>query len=513
MTEPFKPRVIDNIDSSLPPRRTWETGAAWNIGKPPPSTTPLRAFIYARRSSDPNGVARAISDQTYEGQQTCERYGWIVAGEFADPDNSASRHARKKRPDYDDMVKRAEAGECDVIVSWESVRLSRDIAVFTQLANLCERTRVLLCLNGTVFDMSNSDQRFFAQFTVLQGGFEADKTRDRVLRTTDGLAREGRPTGMTPFGYRREYDPESGRLLRQVPDEATAPIVAELTKRVAAGETLLTLAREMQARGVPTPKAAGGKWLPTMVRQIVMRETNIAKRVHRGRVVRDATWAPIVAEADFYAAVKVLTDPARRSQKNTAATHLLSGIAYCPQGHKLYTISRGGRDRRNGSRRYSCPTCFSVTITVDVFEDLVTAAVLAYVERPEFTAALTSAGLDDERRQALALAVELEAELEQARGLAGKVVNGRLALSVTDFAVISAQLTEQIEAARAQAQEVTVPTVLQRFAGPGARAVWAASNLQERRALIREVVRVTLNPAGPGARTVRPDRVTWDWQW
>lgn len=465
----------------------------------------LRAFIYARRSYDPNNLARAVTDQTTEGRRTCEHNGWDVAGEFADPDNSASRHARKERPDYDDMVKRVEAGECDVIVSWESSRLSRDITVFTRLADLCERSGVLLCLNGTVYDMRNSQQRFFAQFAVLQGGYESDTIRDRALRTMASLAKDGRPTGFTPYGYTREYDPNTGKLIRQYPEPGAAAVVAELTRRVAGGATLLALAREMKARGVPAPRD-GSDWIPITVRKLVLRPTNIGKRVHQGRIVGDAAWDPIVDEADYHAAVKVLADPGRRTQKDTAVKYLMSGVGFCPGGHKLYVM---GGERK----RYFCRECFTVAISVPVFDDLVAAAVLEYVERPEFETALMPKEADDQARDALALAVALEAELEQARAMVGQVVGGRIALSVADFAAISAQLTEQIDAARERAQDATVPAVLRRFAGPGARAVWGGATLAERRALIRELVRVTLNPAGQGARTVKPGRVTWDWRW
>lgn len=467
----------------------------------------LRAFIYARRSYDPNNIARAVSDQTEEGRRTCERNGWEVKGLFADPDNSASRHARKQRPDYDEMVKQVERGDCDVIVSWEYSRLSRDISGFTKLADLCERTGVQLCLNGMIYDMRNSQQRYFAQMTVLQGGFEADTMRDRALRTMAALAREGKPTGPIPFGYTREYDPATGKGLRQIPDPETAPIVAELTKRVAGGESLLSLAREMRGRGIPAPRK-GSDWIPMTVRKLVIRQTNVGKRVHQGRVVRDATWPAIVPEVDFLAAQRVLADPARRTQKDTAVKYLMSGISYCPDGHKIRVL--GGHSER---KRYICTDCHKAAIGVQVFDDLATAAVLAYVERPEFEKALTPGDTDGEAREALALAVELEDQLEQARALAGTVVNGRLALSVADFAAISAQLNEQIDAARAKAQDATVPAVLRRFAGPGAREVWAASTLTEKRALIRELVKVTLNPAGAGARTVKPGRVTWDWRW
>lgn len=467
----------------------------------------LRAFIYARRSYDPNNLARAVADQTAEGKRTCERNGWDVIDVFTDPDNSASRHARKKRPDYESMVKRAEAGDCDVIVAWEYSRLSRDITVFTRLADLCERTGVLLCLNGTLYDMRNSDQRFFAQQAALIGSYESDKIRDRALRTMAALARDGRPTGFTPFGYTREYDPNTGKLIRQYPDPDTAKVVEELTRRVAGGESLLSLSREMRARGIPAPRD-GSDWLPITVRKLVLRQTNLGRRVHQGRVVGDAAWDPIVSEVDFLAASRVLADPARRTQHDTAVKYLMSGVGLCPSGHKLNVM--GGAKTR---KRYFCRECGTVSIGVEVFDDLVTAAVLEYVERPEFVDALAPTGADDQAREALALAAALEAELEAARAMVGQIVNNRIALSVADFARISGQLTEQIEAAKERAADATVPAVLRRFAGPGARAVWGAATLAERRALIRELVKVTLNPAGQGARTVKPGRVAWDWRW
>lgn len=490
--EPDSPRIHSLLEQTIAQR----------------AARPLRAFIYARRSYDPGGLARAINDQLYAGRSTCQLQGWTVTGEFADPDNSASRHSRKARPDYEEMVKGVERGDCDVIVAWESSRLSRDITDFTRLADLCARCKVLLCLNGRMQDMRDTDDRFRAQFDALLGGYEADKIRDRNLRTMKGLAREGRPSGFTPFGYQREYDQETGELLRQYPEPEKAAIVAELTRRVAGGESLLSLAREMTARGVPTPRA-GASWHPMTVRALVRRPTNIGKRVHQGRIVGDAAWDAIVEEADYHAAMKVLSDPGRRTQKETAAKYLLSGIALCPDGHRLYARAPSKGHPRG---RYLCPKCFKAAIPMDTFDDLVTATVLAYVERPEFAAAFASRDPDAEAREALALATALEGELDEARRLAGTVVNGRLALSVGDFAVISAQLTAQIDEARSKST-AGAPETLRRFVGPRARAVWQASDLPQRRALIRELVRVTLNPAGVGQRQILPGRVTWDWRW
>lgn len=475
---------------------------------------PRRAFIYARRSYDPHQSARSIRDQSTEGRRVCERGGWTVAGVFEDPDNSASRHSHKNRPDYDAMVKAVEAGQCDVIVAWESVRLSRDITVFTRLADLCERNGVLLCLNGTVYDMANSQQRFFAQMTVLQGSYEADTTRDRNVRTMGALARDGRPTGIVPYGFAREYDPRSGALLRQVPHPHQAAVVAELTRAVASGRTLMSLARQMRERGEPGPDP-DADWTGMTVRALVKRPANIGKRVHRGAVIGDAAWPAIVEQEDYYAAMRVLSDPSRVTRRDTAVKYLMSGLALCgavtvPQVPcstplRPHTVS--------GRMAYTCPACWGASMRVETLDDLVAAALLAYVERREFAGSLL-APMDapDGVRDLMARIAEWEAQLAQARRLGVTVLpSGRLGMSAAMVSQYEVTLLPLIDRARRQVLEASVPAAVRMLAQGDAREVWGRFDLAQRREAVRGLVRVTVNRAGAGVRTVKPGRVTFEW--
>jgi site-specific DNA recombinase len=473
------------------------------LGSHPPVRR--RAVIYARRSYDPHLKARATRDQITDGRRACERNDWDVAGVFEDPDNSASRHSSKARPDYQALVALVEAGGCDVIVAWESNRLSRDITVFTRLADLCERHGVWLCLNGTVYDMSNSQQRFFAQLTVLQGGYEADTIRDRNLRTMSELAREGRPTGIVPYGFAREYDPASGALLRQVPDAPQAEVVRELTREVAAGVSLKSLARRMAQRGVPAP-GAGAAWSSMTVRALVLRATNIGMRVHNGKVVGPAAWPGIVDEHEYYAALRILKDPARVTRRDTTVKYLLSGLALCWRGHRLRPHAVSGR------MAYVCMEKGCASMRVETLDAVVQSAVLAHVELPAFAASLAPSGGGDRVRAALERAAHLEAELARARVLAGTVTaQGRLALSPEGLAAVEAQVLPLVAAARREARDASVPPVLRLLAGQDARQVWEGLGLEQRRAALRDLVVVTVNAARPGARTITPERITWDW--
>jgi DNA invertase Pin-like site-specific DNA recombinase len=468
----------------------------------------LRAFIYDRTSRDISGRGTANRDQNIENERLCREYGWEIVARFSDAGKGASRHARSKRRDYEEMVERLQRREADVLVVWEASRAYRDLEVYVQLRNLCTRHRVLLCYDGTVYDMTRSEDRYRTGQDALQAEREADKIRDRVLRTTRLNAERGRPHGRTPYGYRRVYDQDTGELLEQVPDEQQAPIVREIAERAAGGQSLYGIAQDLNDRGVPGP--SGARWMPEVLPDLITKPTYIAKRQHQGIVIGDATWKPILTEEVYYACVTLFSDPARLTAKSRAIKYLLSGIAKCSVC-KFVVRPRRSYDREKWS--YTCVTCFKTQMRTPALDDIVTGSVLAHVERPEFVRALTAAAADDGAREALAEAEALEMQLAEARELAGRFANGRMALSALSLAKMEQELGPRIEGARQRAQAVTVPQSLRQIAGPGARERWAVmeQDLVWRRAVVKSVVVPWLNPAGKGVRTIKPGRYDLEW--
>jgi len=474
-------------------------------------SAPLRAYIYDRTSRLIR-PAPGAGDQRLENRRFCDRQGWPVVGEYSDPGRSASRYAKKAREDYDAMVAAVRDGGCDVLVIWESSRAYRTTRGYLDLRDLCEARGVLLCYNGRIYDMRRREDRYYTGMDALRNEDEAEAISERNRRTTRLNAERGGPHGRLPYGFRREYDERTGELLRQLPHEAEAEVVRECAERVASGKSLYWVAKDLNARGVPSP--GGGSWSPLAVRGILLRPTNVGRRQHQGQVVGDALWDGIVQEDVYNACVRILKDPGRLSHQDSAVKYLLSGVAVC--GACLGDAQpRPGlvRPRRNGARwSYTCVECFRVSIRTHVFDDVVTAAVLKYVERPAFAAALVPAGGGEGVRRELARAGAMEAQLMEARELAATLgADGRMVLSAVSLARLEGQLMPRIEAARASARDAGVPEVLRRLAGSRARQVWKDYDLVQRRAAVRAVVRVSLNRAGQGARRVLPGRFTWDW--
>jgi hypothetical protein len=79
-------------------------------------------------------------------------------------------------------------------------------------------------------------------------------------------------------------------LLGQDPDPVEAPIVREMYTRLARGDTLNALARDLQARGVRT--RTGLVFSPQHIRDLVLRHTYAGIRAHAtdGRPAHRTGW-------------------------------------------------------------------------------------------------------------------------------------------------------------------------------------------------------------------------------
>jgi DNA invertase Pin-like site-specific DNA recombinase len=110
----------------------------------PRNAKQLRAFLYQRASVDPLKRATSTAAQHVENVRVCEFNNWEIAGSYTDDGLSASRHAKRSRKGWDDMVAAVDRGEADIIVAWEDSRAYRDLEVYLKLRKLCEKTGVLL---------------------------------------------------------------------------------------------------------------------------------------------------------------------------------------------------------------------------------------------------------------------------------------------------------------------------------------------------------------------------------
>jgi site-specific DNA recombinase len=375
-----------------------------------------------------------------------------------------------------------------VVWFWELSRSQRRLDVFAQLRNLCRERGVLWVVAGRVYDLTNYGDLMALGFQAVNGEVESELISERVRRGQASSAAAGKPHGKLTYGYRRVYD-ERGRYVRQEPDEvlreaigkdgesfwySPAGVMREIFTRVAGGDPLIVIERDLNARGIPSPR--GTAWRRGAIRKSLMSPTYIGRRVHQGETleITAETWPALVSAETYYAVQNLLTDPARRTTKPARAAHLLSYLARCGKcGRHLQFASPGGTRKQP---TYACIDRCAAVPAHD-FDELVSEAVVAYLGREDVHDALMAMSSGGATAAAARAECErLRTELEDWRRLAE---NGEV--SAVSFARAEKGLLAKIAEQDDKAVENSLPPVLRGRTGPAAASGWASADLAVRR--------------------------------
>lgn len=339
------------------------------------------------------------------------------------------------------------------------------------------------------------------------------------MRNVRANATAGRPHGRLLYGYDRSYKPgPKGPVLDkqfEVPEQAA--VVREMCRRLLAGESCYAIAKDLNARGVPTA-SAGAAWTGERIRRLMVNPAYAGLRVLRGEVFGEAMWDGIITRDEHERLVARLTDPTRRTVRDPSVRHMLTGAARCGvcesrmrvqkmSGYFAYVCA----GRPPGSNLGGRTGRMCIAIKAEWLEGYVRDVVLTVLSRPG-AAHLFERSDDTERRAAAAAEVKrLEDRLAE---VADQVVAEQM--SVAMAARIEQQLLPQVEQARARSTPpATAPPAHAALTAPGVDvvAVWEALAPSQRRELINAMmlVRVLRNPPGTPQRTFNPDRVSEEW--
>ncbi|MDL4814285.1 recombinase family protein [Actinomadura opuntiae] len=114
--------------------------------------------------------------------------------------------------------------------------------------------------------------------------------------------------------------------MTQLPMEPQAGVVREIISRVAQGQAIPQIIRELEGRGVPAPRG-GPRWSWSVVNDIARNPAYIGKpNVDEDERV---AWAPLVPEQLFFNAQRALEGPSGPSAGYPAFGLLLCAIEPC----------------------------------------------------------------------------------------------------------------------------------------------------------------------------------------
>ncbi|HWL44527.1 MAG TPA: recombinase family protein [Ilumatobacter sp.] len=406
-----------------------------------------RAWIYLRISEDRENDELGIARQEKSLRAEAKRLGLVVAGVLIDNDVSAYRGRRRKG--FEALL--ASLGQGDYILTTEVTRLTRgNLRVIEDLIDVVEAKRVTIhALRAGSLDLSTSGGRMVARMLGVIARQESEQMGERMSAKHAQSAHAGKaPTGTLQFGYRRV-----GGTIE--PDPETAPIVRELAERLLAGESLTSLCRELNARGITT--TLGNKWQTTVLSRCMKSPTLAAIRTYKREVVGPGEWEPVLDRATHERLVSALTH-AKRGARPRAA--LLGGLAVCGVcGTRMQRKHFGA-----GQLAYQCPAdhgCGSNTASAPSVERIVIETLLGYVAGIDLRQARAqlagadgaqlAADLADDERMLTELADDLGAKrIARSEWLAARapiverIETTRTALAALDRPVPSAELLDAV---------------------------------------------------------------------
>lgn len=457
------------------------------------------AAVYARISSDQDGTALGVKRQLADCRALAKQLGWTVGEEYVDNDISA--YSGRKRPAYEAMLEDLAAGRRDAVVVYHADRLTRrpiELEQFLEVVNRAGVRHVRFVAGGDI-DVGNGDGLLVLRMLAAVAANESASKSRRVRRKLDEVAAAGMPHGgKRPYGY--EADKITVR-------PAEAEVIRTLVARFIAGESARSLATWLNDEGIPS--VSGKAWVTTTLRSLLASPRIAGLREHRGDIVGDAVWDPIITPEDRDRVLAVMA--ARKvTKRRTPQRYLLSGLLRCSCGNRLFSSARPN------SRRYVCLSgpdhggCGSTTVVAVPVEELITDAVLYRLDTPELADALAGRAAADAETAALAETIAADREqLDELAGLyAAKEIPAREWLAAR--APIEARITD----AERRVARATRSDALTGLVGNGTtlRAEWDALGLDRQHAIVAAVLDHAVIARRPGSRTFDPSRVEPVWR-
>ena len=460
-------------------------------------TDVLAAAIYCRISLDRTGDGLGVERQEDLCRKLAADRGWDVAQVYRDNDKSA--FLGKPRPEYQRMLADIEAGVVDAVVCVDLDRLTRQPAELEEFMELADKYDIALANVSGDTDLSSSDGRFKARIMGAVARQESERKGERMRRESEQAARRGVPRGSRrPFGY------ETDRITIR-DDEAT--LVREAVSRVLSGETAAAVARDWNARPIPSPQQAAHGWSAASIAGILRNPRIAGQRTYKGEVVANGTWPAIIDRETFD---RLQAKIKRGTRIGQPPKQFLSGIARCGRcGSPMWSSQQ--KDGTKRTARYACikrpgaPGCGATTIVAEPLDRLITDAVLRRLSTKKMANALTK---KPKRTQPADIDLaRIEQELDE---LATDYGTG----TITRREWLSAR--KPLEERRDRACRIVDTTAgtaaLTPFRAGDLRTTWDALDIDRRRAVLDALIdRVTIGPAATPGR-FDTNRIDVEWR-
>ena len=450
------------------------------------------ARLYFRISEDKTGERLGIDRQEPDVLALCDRLGLEPGERYIDNDLSATTGV--VRPDFERLLSDLKDDPGPVVV-WHTDRLLR---VSKDLERVIETGVNIHAAHAGHLDLSTPAGRAVARTVTAWAQYEGEQKALRQRAAAIQRAERGKPWWPArPFGFNMDG----------THNDREAAALQDCYTTLLAGGTLVSLAKGLTNAGFTTNR--GNPWTAAILRPVLLNARNAGIRTYKGEEVGPAAWRPIVPETTYRAAVRLLSDPSRKSNGGGGGRgrreNLLTGIAECGAcGSGVRTAWRGRKGDAGAYRVYQCIGKHCVSHRADFVDERVEALVVARLTRRDSAAILTAGDEVD--------ASELR---EEASALSERLDN--LAEDYAEGVLTREQMRKGSERARERLAEIEIAlasigldeALRDLLDVRDVAAHWKTLGVAEKHMYVERLVgRVVLNRRGKGAMQMKNEDVS-----
>ena len=273
----------------------------------------MRGVIYARYSSD-NQCEESIEGQIRENTAYANKNGIDIVRTYIDRAYSAKTD---NRPEFQRMIKDSAKKGFDIVSVWKLDRFSHNRYDSARYKAILRKNDVKVV--SATESISDGAEGIILE-SVLEGMAEyysADLSEKVSCGMTENALKCRFNGGNVPFGYMIDKEQH------YQPDPEKAPLVIEMFRRYAGGESIPDIVEDLNARGIRTSK--GNRFNKNSLARIFSNRRYIGEYFYKEIVVPNAI--PAIVSNDIFERVAI------RMKQNKHAT----GKAKAPERYLLTT--------------------------------------------------------------------------------------------------------------------------------------------------------------------------------
>ncbi len=372
--------------------------------------------IYARYSSHAQKDA-SIEQQVNEASAYAKELGIQIREIYAD---RAISGKTDRRPEFQRMMHDAEAGKFAYVVAWKSNRMGRNM--LQAMVNEAQLQELGIRVLYTEEDFDDTAAGRFALRSMMNvNQFYSENMAEDIKRGLYDNAENCKVTnGALPYGYKRDEN------LQYILDPAKAEIVREIFHRVAHGDTLTDIGRDLNQRGLRTSR--GNPWGKGSFHRLLANERYRGIYIY-GDVRVEGGIPRIVSDELFYKVQEVLKMKHSPAAKRRAGDYLLTGKLFCGDC-KSPMIGLSGTGKGGGVHYYYVcrkkraeRSCSKANVRRDQIEFAVANAISNYALQDDVIAWIADSTLAYQKKQLAASPIGiLEEDLAEVERSIGNIM-------------------------------------------------------------------------------------------